>query len=159
MTSTLGHGGLRSRLGIKLDITTLGQWPGGGMGFGAFRGRQDILEMFDPRRGMLEHSGTFNNNVITMAAGIAGCNIYNEGAVENLNALGETLRKMITACIQKCIPVKGEERKVYVTGIGILMNVTFAGSEKDTLQALFYHHMLKKGIYIATRGYTALSLE
>jgi glutamate-1-semialdehyde 2,1-aminomutase len=160
MTSRLAYRGLQSKLGIKPDITTLGKWAGGGMGFGAFGGRQEIMEMFDPRRGMLVHSGTFNNNTITMAAGIAGCRIYNEEAVEKLNSLGDTLRGLITTSINNYISARhGEKRLIDVTGIGSLMNITFSGPEKDILQALFYHHMLSEGIYIATRGYLALNLE
>ena len=45
--------------------------------------------MFDPRNGILRHSGTFNNNIITMAAGCVGIDIYNEAEVKRLNALGD----------------------------------------------------------------------
>ena len=51
-------------------MTTLGKYIGGGMSFGAFGGRADIMELFDPAApDALPHAGTFNNNVLTMAAG------------------------------------------------------------------------------------------
>ncbi len=73
MTSRLATGGLQAALGIKPDLTTLGKYLGGGLGFGAFGGRADVMAMFDPReKGSLRHAGTFNNNTLTMAAGLAG---------------------------------------------------------------------------------------
>lgn len=160
MTSRLAYGGLQAKLGIKPDLTTLGKWVGGGMTFGAFGGRRDVLDMFDPRRVQLVHSGTFNNNVVTMAAGIAGCSIFHEAAVQNLNAMGDKLRSTINDVVANHLPTEeGTTAKVSATGIGSLLNITITGSNKDILQALFYHHMLDQGIYIATRGYVALNLE
>ncbi len=43
------------------------------MSFGAFGGKASIMSHFDPRSpGALGHAGTFNNNVLTMSAGIVG---------------------------------------------------------------------------------------
>src|SRR5262249_55409530 len=73
MTSRLAPGGLQEVHGILPDLTTLGKYAGGGMSFGAFGGRTDIMERFDPRRpDAFQHAGTFNNNVLTMNAGLAG---------------------------------------------------------------------------------------
>jgi len=68
MTSRLAPHGLAAQHGLRPDLTTLGKYIGGGMPFGAFGGRADIMALFDPRSGPLAHSGTFNNNVVTMAA-------------------------------------------------------------------------------------------
>ena len=73
MTSRMSAGGVQARLGIIPDMTTLGKYIGGGMTFGAFGGRADIMDRYDPRRpDALPHAGTFNNNVLTMAAGYTG---------------------------------------------------------------------------------------
>ena len=73
MTSRLAPGGLQSLRGVQPDLTTFGKYIGGGMSFGAFGGRAEIMDLFDPRRpDALPHAGTFNNNVLTMAAGLAG---------------------------------------------------------------------------------------
>jgi glutamate-1-semialdehyde 2,1-aminomutase len=65
------------------------------MSFGAFGGRKDkgIMALFDPRTGALAHSGTFNNNTITMAAGNAALDLYTEEKLKALNNLGKILRK------------------------------------------------------------------
>src|SRR4029077_7783937 len=49
MTSRLAPGGLQEVHGITPDMTTLGKYVGGGMSFGAFGGRTDLMEWFDPR--------------------------------------------------------------------------------------------------------------
>ncbi len=95
MTSRLSPGGLQAKLGVIPDMTTLGKYIGGGMSFGAFGGRRDIMELFDPTKpNSLPHAGTFNNNVLTMAAGVAGYGeVYTPAAADVLNARGEKMRE------------------------------------------------------------------
>src|ERR687888_1058485 len=50
MTSRLSRGGLQETLGIRPDLTTLGKYVGGGLACGAFGGRRDLMERFDPSR-------------------------------------------------------------------------------------------------------------
>ena len=72
-TSRLAPGGLQEALGVYADLTTLGKYLGGGASFGAFGGRADLMDRFDPRRpDHFSHAGTHNNNAVTMAAGLAG---------------------------------------------------------------------------------------
>ena len=72
------------------------------MSFGAFGGRGDVMEMYDPTKsGGLAHAGTFNNNVISMAAGCAGCKVLDEKTTNRLNDLGELLKEMVTDVIEK----------------------------------------------------------
>ena len=102
MTSRLSYRGLGHRLGIKPDLMTLGKWVGGGMSFGAFGGRRDIMEMYDPTKsGGLAHAGTFNNNVISMAAGCAACKVLDEETTNRVNELGEVLKEMVTKVIEE----------------------------------------------------------
>ena len=102
MTSRLSYRGLGHKLGIQPDLMTLGKWVGGGMSFGAFGGRRKIMEMYDPTKsGSLAHAGTFNNNVISMAAGCAGCKVLDEKTTDRLNELGDLMKKMVTDVIEK----------------------------------------------------------
>ena len=48
MTSRLSPGGLQGKLGILPDLTTFGKYIGGGMSFGAFGGRAELMSRFDP---------------------------------------------------------------------------------------------------------------
>ncbi|KAH6721694.1 putative acetylornithine aminotransferase [Leptodontidium sp. MPI-SDFR-AT-0119] len=194
MTSRLAYNGLSVSLGLKPDLITLGKWVGGGMTFGAFGGRKEIMSMFDPRKGILGHSGTFNNNVITMAAGCCGMDIYNEHEVKRLNALGDDLRRSIEKLLVEYgirtfkkvskvsssatqeneleCPFSGvvpngkrvpstqlQKNSMGVTGQGSMLNIHFYGPSENTLKALFWHHMLDYGIYMAQRGFIALNLE
>lgn len=162
MTSRLSAGGLQRALGIAADLTTLGKYLGGGLSFGAFGGRQDIMGQFDPRRpNALPHAGTFNNNILTMSAGVAGLtNVFTPAAADALNARGEALRRRLNlAC---------NGRRLQFTGIGSLMcahpasgpiNTAAAAAAADPLlRDLFYFDMLERGFYLARRGFMALSL-
>lgn len=92
MASRLYPNGCSAAMGIKADIMTLGKYVGGGMTFGAFGGRRDIMEVFDPEKSGLQHPGTYNNNVITMSAGVVGLDIYGTSEVERLNAFGTNFK-------------------------------------------------------------------
>lgn len=164
MTSRLSAGGRQQAIGVMPDLTTLGKYLGGGMSFGAFGGRADVMAQFDPRRpGALPHAGTFNNNVLTMAAGIAGLTeVFTEEAAAHLNARGEALgARLNAACRERGAPMQ-------FTGIGSLMAMHATGRPIRTpadaaagdpaLKDLFFFDMLRRGIYLARRGFIALSL-
>ena len=61
------------------------------MSFGAFGGRADIMAQFDPSQpNALPHAGTFNNNTLTMTAGVVGLmEIYTPEVCVAHNARGE----------------------------------------------------------------------
>ncbi|CAK7240538.1 MAG: hypothetical protein STHCBS139747_001980 [Sporothrix thermara] len=87
---------------IKADLMSFGKWIGGGMTFGAFGGRRDIMALFDPALGAskrLMHPGTYNNNVFTMNAGLAALEIFDADAVAALNARGDRLKAGITKAL------------------------------------------------------------
>ncbi|KIW90107.1 uncharacterized protein Z519_09538 [Cladophialophora bantiana CBS 173.52] len=191
MASRLGVSGYSASLGIKGDVVTLGKYVGGGMTFGALGGRRDIMERFDPAKNNLFHPGTYNNNVLTMSAGIVGLDIYNAAEVARLNQLGRDIKAKIQQILidQNAYPdtiseasadiieidsldydlmiqVDGDITQastglplMFITGRGSMLNVRFSGPDAAIWQALFYHHMLSKNIYIATRGYTPLHLQ
>ena len=94
MASRLGPHGYCATAGIKGDLIAYGKYIGGGMTFGGFGGRKDLMAFFDPNRALLQHPGTYNNNIVTMSAGIKALGIYDSQAVAALNERG---RKMKTA--------------------------------------------------------------
>ena len=164
MTSRLSVGGRQALLGIKPDMTTLGKYIGGGASFGAFGGRRDVMTLFDPRNPQaLSHAGTFNNNVLTMAAGIAGMSrILTPDAINNLNRRGDGLREGLN----KRFHAAGAP--LQVTGLGSIMNfhvtskpinnLADAQGGDQRLRELLFFHLLERGIYVARRGLIALSL-
>ena len=164
MTSRHSAGGLQARHGVIPDMTTLGKYMAGGMSFGAFGGRREIMEVFDGHRpGTLTHAGTFNNNVWSMAAGcVAMGEIFDAAAAEALYARGEALRLALNgACRRAGVAMQ-------FTGLGSMINVHFRtgpiersyrqGEAEEGLRELFFLDMLAAGIYLARRGMAALSL-
>jgi glutamate-1-semialdehyde 2,1-aminomutase len=164
MTSRLGPNGLQGRVGVTPDMTTLGKYVGGGMTFGAFGGRAEIMDLYDPRRpDAIPHAGTFNNNTLTMNAGFAGLTeVYTAEAAEALNASGEALRASLNALARtRGLPVQ-------FTGIGSMMAIhfrdgairTFADIQagRQDLKPLLQFDLLAKGVYAGRRGMYVLSL-
>lgn len=164
MTSRLGPGGLQGELGLAPDMTTLGKYLGGGLSFGAFGGRAEIMALFDPAQpGALPHAGTFNNNVLSMAAGLAGLTeVFTPEAARALNARGDALRQRLNALFAR------SGTAFQATGLGSLMSIHAttapiarpadkAGADDEALALLFFD-LLEAGYYIARRGFIALSL-
>lgn len=194
MASRLGPSGALAALPgepIRADLMTFGKWIGGGMTFGAFGGRRDVMALFDPALGAARrfmHPGTYNNNVFTMCAGIAALDIYDADAVAALNARGDRLKQGITqalfaaglyredqrAFLEDVVEVDSlvEETKLYtgpdaapvplprvfLASRGSMLNLRFAGPDAGKWHNIYYHFMLEKGIYMASRGYTPLHL-
>jgi glutamate-1-semialdehyde 2,1-aminomutase len=164
MTSRLAPGGLQSVHGIKPDLTTFGKYIGGGMSFGAFGGRAEIMDLFDPRRpDALPHAGTFNNNILTMTAGLTGLiEVYTPDAAHALNARGDALRDRLNALCQKA------DAPVQFTGRGSMLAVhtlrgpitspDIAAKADPRLKELFFFDLLAHGIWLARRGMITLSL-
>jgi glutamate-1-semialdehyde 2,1-aminomutase len=171
MTSRLSPGGMQARLGIAPDMTTFGKYLGGGASFGAFGGKRELMERFDPNRpDALAHAGTFNNNVISMAGGLAGLTqVFTPAEAVRLNALGDRLRERVNELARRLdVPLQA-------TGVGSLIGLHFARrpitSPADThpadpaaekalgeLHKLLHLEMIHRGYYMARRGFIALSL-
>jgi glutamate-1-semialdehyde 2,1-aminomutase len=164
MTSRLALGGRQAQLGITPDLTTLGKYFGGGLSFGAFGGRRELMQRFDPRRAdALGHAGTFNNNVLSMAAGLAGLReLWTPQAVEALNRRGERLRERCNALFRQ------HGLGLQCTGLGSLMTLhatdrplrcaaDLAGADQR-VKDLLYFALLERGVFMARRGFIALSL-
>jgi glutamate-1-semialdehyde 2,1-aminomutase len=162
MTSRLATGGLQQVLRIAPDLTTFGKYLGGGLAFGAFGGRADLMQRFDPSRpGALPHAGTFTNAVLTMAAGAAGLGVYTQAEAERLNGLGDRLRDRLNAF------AAANALEFTATGYGSLVGLHFAAGpirrrsdvpKRPELQTLLHLHLLEQGYTYARRGFIALSL-
>lgn len=165
MTSRLSPGGLQAKLGITPDLTTLGKYIGGGFTAGAFGGRADLMERYDPRQDTpLQHSGTYNNNVFSLRAGIAGLGrIYTPAAAIALNERGDALRHRLNAICREA------DVALQVTGLGSMLafharrqpvlTPADAAEGKAKIRELLFYDLLAHGIYtMPRRGFMALSL-
>ena len=164
MTSRLAPGGLQEVHSINPDLTTLGKYVGGGMSFGAFGGRSDLMEWFDPRnKNGFQHAGTFNNNVLTMNAGYVGLTeVYKPEDARTLNKFGDGLRERLNAAVRK------QGIAMQFTGLGSMIGVHMTGQPirnaadaakgHPGLLDLCYFDLLERGIWFAKRGMMALSI-
>ncbi|KAK3376312.1 pyridoxal phosphate-dependent transferase [Lasiosphaeria ovina] len=170
MTSRLAPGGLGAALGLDCppDLVSLGKYLGGGLAFGAFGGRADVMAVYDPRApNALAHSGTFNNNTLAMHAGCAGlAGVFTPDVCVAFNAEGDTLRARLAALARGT--------RLAFTGRGSLIGLHFtqrgvhvvassddlarAGRRTD-LRDLFWFEMLEEGFWITRRGFIALILD
>jgi glutamate-1-semialdehyde 2,1-aminomutase len=164
MTSRLGPGGLQQEYGVIPDMMSLGKYVGGGITFGAFGGRADIMARFDPRRpDAFPHNGTYNNNVLTMMAGIAGLKeVFTPEAAIRINADGDAMRQRLNATLAKH-GVPGE-----VTGRGSMMAIHFGkgpfrrpadvAKVPGDVRALYHFSLMEQALYVSRRGMLVLSL-
>jgi glutamate-1-semialdehyde 2,1-aminomutase len=172
MTSRLDTGGVQRTMGVKPDLTTLGKYIGGGLTIGAFGGRADIMARFDPSRpDAFPHGGTFNNNVLAMAAGFAALTrVLTADAQARMNALGDRLRERLAELARK------RDVPMQVTGLGSIFGIHFhAGpvrnigdldrgergreSAIEDIKKLFHLDMLAAGQYVSRRILGNLSVE
>ena len=71
----MGVGGAQEHLGIIPDLCTLGKAVGGGYPLSVFGGRREIMDRLMPR-GDCQHSGTYNDHPIVVAASLAAVTAY-----------------------------------------------------------------------------------
>lgn len=163
MTSRLAPHGLFASLGITPDLMTLGKYLGGGLTFGAFGGRADWMTRFDPGGpAPFPHAGTFNNNVLTMAAGLAGLTqVIDDDVIDDLNARGDRLREALHRVVAPhgwCATGRGSMIGLHPVPGPLRSAADLAGADARLREWLFLE-LLERGWYLAARGFMALSIE
>jgi glutamate-1-semialdehyde 2,1-aminomutase len=159
ITFRLALGGFQEVLEVRPDLTTMGKIIGGGLPVGAFGGRADVMEVFDPRSpDHLHHSGTFNGNLMTMAAGSVTLDLLTQNEIERINALGERLADGLRRSLAERLDLQG-----VVNACGSLVHVNFGTDGEvrnysdlnldDPVAAAFHLAALEEGVYFAPRGF------
>jgi glutamate-1-semialdehyde 2,1-aminomutase len=163
-TGRIGESGIQGMLDIDPDMTTLGKIIGGGMPTGAFGGKAEIMDRFDPKKkGSWKHAGTFNNNACSMAAGsVAMGEIFTQSKAKEFLATSEAFRVSLNAMFQE------KEVPMYCNGLGSIFAVHFTKSPINkvsdisargrALGPLLHMEMLLEGVLICNRGDLFLSL-
>jgi len=160
----VGRGGAQERFGIRPDLTTLGKIIGGGLAVGAFGGRADVMNFYDPRdgKGRINHGGTFNANPLTMAGGIATMEQLTPEAYARLEALGGRVRDGVRRLLRK----KGYAGQVTGTGSLFWLHHTkkklsdYRSTRPDDPQAAArtFLGLVNDGVLLSQRGLGACSL-
>jgi glutamate-1-semialdehyde 2,1-aminomutase len=165
ITFRLSLGGMQRLQGVTPDLTSLGKIIGGGFTVGAFCCKQEAMERFSPMHAQsVVHAGTFNGHNVTMAAGIAVLDHYDQAAIERVNELGNRLRDGLNRGFQ-ATGIKGQS-----LGLGSLVMVHWTDGEiatpKDVilsigaaaeLPRLLHLEMMNRGVFSTSRGMYAIS--
>jgi glutamate-1-semialdehyde 2,1-aminomutase len=161
ITFRLASGGHQSVIGIRPDLTTFGKLIGGGFPVGAVGGRSDLMEICDPRKMRLVHSGTFNGNPVTCAAGVVATRELTGERITAMANLGEQLeRGLCAAALHHGVPFS-------IRRVGSLLNVFFTEQPPEAafvrtdslLMSEFHLAGMNHGLYFAGRGMLALSTQ
>lgn len=165
----LGFRGAHGLLGLRPDLIAMGKIIGGGLPIGAVGGRRTIMtSLFDPRAGgKLAHNGTFNANPLTMAAGVAALEHFDQAAFDRLSRLGQRLRDGLGEALR----LSG--RTGQVTGAASMAALLLTDAKIETYRDLvaevgrqptlarrteqFFRHCLNHGVLMAAQGFFVLS--
>ncbi|MEZ5220582.1 MAG: aminotransferase class III-fold pyridoxal phosphate-dependent enzyme [Ilumatobacteraceae bacterium] len=159
ITIRLGVGGAQAALGVRPDLTMMGKLIGGGFPVGALGGREDLMAWLDPRRNRIFHSGTFNGNPVTMAAGAASVRHLTAERIDAIDRLGARLeQRLCEAASAVAVPFS-------VRRVGSLLNVYFldtppgANLLRQDHRAMRRFHLagMNHGLYFASRGMLVVS--
>jgi glutamate-1-semialdehyde 2,1-aminomutase len=160
ITLRLATGGAQQLFDVQPDLTMMGKIIGGGLPVGAIGGSESIMSCLDPRnRGALWHSGTFNGNPLTCAAGLVSVRELTQERIDRMERLGERLAQELKKAAMAV------ELPFSVRRVGSLMNVFFLNEpppptiarDDAKLMAEFHLAMLNHGLFLAPRGLIALS--
>ncbi|MFB6210155.1 MAG: aspartate aminotransferase family protein [Halobacteriales archaeon] len=159
----LAHGGAHDAFDLDPDLVAYGKVIGGGFPVGAFGGRRDIMADYDPRGGGADivHSGTFNANPVTAAAGLAALERFSTDEVARLNRLTEDLADRARDVIDDHgldiqVNQVGSLFKIYLTSEPVTDYRSAHASPTD-LERTIFMELLTEGIRLAPKLMGCLS--
>lgn len=154
ITLRMSTGGHQKILHIEPDLTMFGKLIGGGFPVGAIGGRRDLMRVLDPREGKIFHSGTFNGNPVTTAAGVVSVQELTAERIAIMGGQAEELEAAFRkAAARHRLPFS-------VRRTGSLLNVYFTDPPPPAnlvrpdgrLAAKFHLAGMNRGLYFASRG-------
>jgi glutamate-1-semialdehyde 2,1-aminomutase len=114
--------------------------------------------------GRLGHAGTFNNNVVSMAAGVATLTeVLTPEVLARTNERGDRLRVALNDTfgrhgVPMCVVGAGSLMNVHGTA-GPVRSVDDLHDADDRWKELLFFAALDAGFHLARRGFVALSIE
>jgi glutamate-1-semialdehyde 2,1-aminomutase len=158
----IAFGGAQSVYGVTPDLTILGKVMGGGFPCAAFGGRRDVMERLAPV-GPVYQAGTLSGNPVAVAAGIATLHLAKElrpypALAKSAVALAEGLTERLAA---RGIPVtvnRSESLFSVFFSPGPVRDFAGAKAADHERYALFFHHMLERGVWLPPSGYELWTL-
>jgi len=160
----LSAGGAQSTLHIDADLVTYGKVIGGGMPVGAFGGKKAIMQHIAPL-GNIYQAGTLSGNPIAMIAGYTMLTELknNPGIYKELEEKTIYLRNGL----QKVLAAWG--RPFVINQLGSMISIHFsdkpvtnfadAAAADNKKFSLFFHAMLRRGIYLPPSAFESWFLN
>ena len=160
----VAKGGAQELYGVSADIVCFGKIIGGGLPVGAFASTNKIMSYLSPN-GPVYQAGTLSGNPLAMAAGFSMLNTIDKDPelYQRLNEKADYLDVGISEILKR----KGV--KFSTNRVGSMFSIHF--TEHDVLDfdsakkadnrffPIFFHQMLKNGIYIAPSSYESWFLS
>ena len=160
----VAKGGAQELYGISADIVCFGKIIGGGLPVGAFASTNNIMSYLSPN-GPIYQAGTLSGNPLAMAAGFCMLN-----AIDNDSKLYKKKKKKanyLDIGISEILKRKGV--KFTTNRVGSMFSIHFmddnvidfdsAKKADNRFFPIFFHEMLKNGIYIAPSSYESWFLS
>ncbi len=149
----VSRGGAQERYNVWADLVTFGKVIGGGLPVGAFGGKEEIMNVVSPD-GPVYQAGTLSGNPIAMHAGYALLNLLDRHPeyYVKLEERGEYLAKRLRAVfnqhnIDHHLNQVGSMISVFFTS-EVVTDFKTANTTDQEFFRLFFHEMLKRGIYL-----------
>jgi glutamate-1-semialdehyde 2,1-aminomutase len=99
----LAEGGSAERFEFEADITCLGKWIGGGLPVGVIAASEEMMSCFDlDPENPLYHGGSFNGNLLGMAAGAVALRDLTTERIARIDAQADRLKAAIAAAAEEC---------------------------------------------------------
>jgi len=159
MTLRFDYHGAQGALDITTDLTTFGKLIGGGFPVGAVGGQRDMLKIFDPDDLKLFHTGTFNANPVTMAAGGVSLAELTSERIDDMARRAEDLKTGLRAAAATAgLPLA-------INHHASLLNLYFSDTPPESsvvredaeLIGRFHLAAMNHGLFVAPRGLIAMS--
>jgi glutamate-1-semialdehyde 2,1-aminomutase len=154
----LGPAGAQGLFGVTPDLSVFAKAIGGGFPLAMLAGRSDMMELI--ASGAVNHSGTYNSNVVSIAAGLAALRVLsdNDGRIfEHINRMGRSLMTGLQGLGRK------RGMNLFVSGVGAVFNTSFTDQSsvvdyasfqraQDAPLRAFLDRMLVHGVRPTSRG-------
>ncbi len=159
LTFRFGAGGCQTTLGLEPDLTMFGKLIGGGFPVGATGGHKELMSVFDPADMKVFHTGTFNANPVTMAAGGVSVRELTPQKIAAMQGLCSELKDGLLHIARKFgLPLS-------MNHVGSCLNLYFSEAapessivrEDGEIVGKFHLAALNHGLFLAPRGMIALS--
>ncbi|MGF1599416.1 MAG: aspartate aminotransferase family protein [Acidimicrobiales bacterium] len=159
ITLRLAPGGYQAVVGVAPDLTAMAKIIGGGFPVGAVGGSRQLMGVLDPHAPRLFHSGTFNGNPVTAAAGLVSLQHLSSDAIAELDRRAARLDAgLLHAAAAAGVPLAtrrvGSLLQLYVQDEAPALNTDRQDGPGITLLHLA---ALNHGVFAAARGMLALS--